>query len=94
MAGEDPEYIRWIKQQPCNQCGAQRGSDPHHRTGAGLAMRAHDHKAIPLCRYCHNAFHAGSGTFKRLDRQGKRTYQDEAIERCRRVYKSSKGPGA
>lgn len=92
MAGEDPDYTNWLRQQPCNQCGSQRGCDPHHRTGAGMAMRSHDHKAMPMCRGCHTQFHAGSGFFKSLDRQGKGDYQDEAIERCRRVYMSSKGP--
>ncbi len=92
MADEDLEYIRWIKQQPCNQCGRQRGCDPHHRTGAGMALRSHDHLAIPLCRVCHDAFHASSGAFKKMEKQARRDYQDEAIERCRRVYKSSKGP--
>lgn len=92
MAGEDSDYTDWIRRQPCNECGRSPGCDPHHRTGAGMAMRSHDHKAIPLCRFCHETFHAGSGTFKRLDKQGKRDYQDEAIERCRRVYNASKGP--
>lgn len=91
MAGEDKDYTDWLRAQPCNQCGKQAGCDPHHRTGAGMGMRSHDHKAIPLCRTCHTEFHAGSGFFKSLDKQGKRDYQDEAIERCRRSY-SSKAP--
>ncbi len=56
-------------------------------------MRSHDHTAIPLCRHCHTAFHSGSGSFKKLDKQGKRDYQDEAIEKYREAYMSSKGPG-
>lgn len=93
MADEDPEYIRWIKEQPCNQCGRQRGCDAHHRTGTGMAMRAHDHSAMPLCRECHMEFHAGSGPFKEMKKQARRDYQDEAIQRCRRVYNASKAPG-
>ena len=92
MAGEDPDYIHWLKGQPCNQCGAQRGCDAHHRTGAGMGMRAHDHLAMPMCRYCHDTFHASSGSFKTMEKQARRAYQDEAIQRCRRVY-SSKAPG-
>lgn len=57
-----------------------------------MGIRSHDIAAIPLCRLCHTEFHAGSGFFRQLDKQGKRDYQNEAIERCRRVY-SSKGPG-
>ncbi len=93
MAGEDKDYIDWIKQQPCNQCGKQGSCDAHHKTGAGLAMRSHDHLAMPLCRACHTEFHASSGAFKKMEKQARRDYQDEAIERCRRVYNASKGPG-
>ena len=59
-----------------------------------MGIRSHDHKAIPLCRLCHTAFHAGSGPFRWLDKKAKHAYQDEAIEKYREAYASSKGPGA
>lgn len=91
MAGEDSDYTDWLRRQPCNQCGRQAGCDPHHRTGAGVALRSHDHEAMPMCRICHTKFHAASGPFREMNKQARRDYQDEAIERCRRSY-SSKAP--
>lgn len=93
MADEDPEYIRWIKQQPCHQCASRQGSDPHHKTGAGLAMRSHDHEAFPLCRVCHTAFHAGSVPFKLMVKEDRREWQEFAVRKYRKRHKESKAPG-
>lgn len=93
MAGEDPDYTDWLRTLPCHECGRRRGSDPHHRQGAGIGMRSHDETAIPLCRPCHVAWHAGSGPFKSFDKKKKRAYHDEANDKYRSTYKWSNGPG-
>lgn len=89
MAGEDPHYTDWLKMQACYQCDSRRGCDPHHRQGAGMGMRSHDHTAIPLCRFCHVAWHAGSGPYKWMGRDGKREYADKSIAKYRALYRSS-----
>jgi len=39
---------------PCACCGAASPSNVHHiREGQGMAQRADDFLAIPLCWYCH-----------------------------------------
>ncbi|MEG0716821.1 MAG: DUF968 domain-containing protein, partial [Morganella sp. (in: enterobacteria)] len=54
-----PEYLAWIKTQPCESCG-KSSDDPHHLIGwgqGGMATKAHDIFAIPLCRQCHTELH-------------------------------------
>ncbi len=89
MAGEDPHYTDWVHRQPCHQCKRQAGCDAHHRTGAGMGLRSHDHASFPLCRWCHTAFHAGSGPFKWFDKAGRRDWQDKAVIKARGTYSRS-----
>lgn len=65
MAGEDPEYVAWIRKQPCCACGSRVGVDAHHHTAGstqptvgqrgrraqarGMGQRAHDEATMPLC---------------------------------------------
>ena len=54
-----PRYLEWIKTQPCECCG-KPSDDPHHLIGwgqGGMATKAHDIFAIPLCRQCHTELH-------------------------------------
>lgn len=58
-----------------------------------MGMRNHDHTAIPMCRWCHEAWHAGARAFKLFDKHEKRAYHASAIEKYRKLYALSKGPG-
>lgn len=62
-----PRYLEWIKTQPCECCG-KPSDDPHHLIGwrqGGMATKAHDIFAIPLCRQCHTELHNDPVKFER-----------------------------
>lgn len=47
-------HIERIKRMDCALCGEPGPSDAHHiREGQGMAQRASDYLAIPLCKSCH-----------------------------------------
>lgn len=57
-----PEYLAWIRRQPCCRCGGS-GGDAHHVIGlhwglSGMGMTAPDSFAMPACRECHREIHA------------------------------------
>jgi len=60
---ESRRHLNWIKvTQPCAWPGCQRRDiDPHHpRNGtedepAGMGITAGDNRAVPICRYHHDA---------------------------------------
>ena len=85
MAGDDVAYAEWLRRRPCAGCSAM-GVEVHHRTGAGMALRASDRDAMPLCRQCHHDFHAAAGRFRAMGRQERAAWQDEQIARHRQLY--------
>jgi hypothetical protein len=89
MAGDDPEYIRWLKGRPCRECGA-RVTGPHHKTGAGMGLRAPDRDAIDLCGTgstgCHGALHSLSGRFKGWTKERRRGYEADAVRQLNAEY--------
>ena len=55
----DANYLAWVKTQPC-ECCQRPSDDPHHLIGwgqGGMATKAHDIFAIPLCRQHHTELH-------------------------------------
>lgn len=85
MANEDQSYTDWLRQRPCCSCGGS-GVQVHHRTGAGMGLRAHDHDAMPLCFRCHSDLHCLGGRFSTFSREDLRQWQDEQIAALRAVY--------
>jgi hypothetical protein len=83
MANESPLYLKRVRQLPCANCGRPAPNEAHHRTGAGMARRAHDHDAMPLCRRCHHDLHALAGSFKTFDRAMLRSWQDDKAHATR-----------
>lgn len=52
----DPDYLNYIREQPCILCGVQHRSEAHHaKVGQNIAvaMKTEDFRAIPLCHNCH-----------------------------------------
>ena len=48
------KHLERIKMMNCVLCGEHCPSDAHHiRTGQGMAQKASDYLAIPLCKPCH-----------------------------------------
>lgn len=86
MAGEDLNYLDWIRMQPCvvtrmdvepNGDGYCKGRIvPHHKVGAGMGKRAHDHESMPLCSSHHRLRHDASGPFKHWTRDDFRRWED------------------
>lgn len=66
MADEDRKYSSWIRSLDCAMCGARGPSEQHHKSGAGVGRRAHDHDSMPLCRKCH---HERLGKMQKSDRR-------------------------
>jgi hypothetical protein len=56
---ENKAYLKWVKTQPCCNCGAP-ADDPHHIIGqgmGGMGMTAPDWATMPVCRGCHTELH-------------------------------------
>src|SRR5437899_8847321 len=45
----DPEYLRFIRGQPCCVCERTWGIEAAHTGPRGLGQKASDHSCIPLC---------------------------------------------
>jgi hypothetical protein len=85
VAGEDPAYLAWVRQQPCSVCG-RWGSEAHHTGRHGVGQRAHDHTAVPLCHACHMAWHAASGWCRGMDKGARRQWSAAMVDRVRDAY--------
>lgn len=86
MANEDSSYLSRIRKQDCQKCG-RRPCQAHHRTGAGMALRAHDHETISLCVECHASIHELThGEFSGWTKGELREWQREAVESNRRRF--------
>jgi hypothetical protein len=61
---------------------------PHHpRHNVGMAMRAHDHRAVPLCPTCHDSIHRLTcGPFKGWVRDQVRAFLDALGDSLRAEY--------
>lgn len=96
MAGDDPEFIRWLRTRMCvcaPFCG-RRACDPHHARRdkhgpVGMGQRASDTRAIAICRPCHNDFHAGRGYFATMTVDQRREWMETQIELANAAYVDS-----
>jgi hypothetical protein len=86
MAGEDDEYRAWLETLPCCMCLVVGQSTVHHRTGAGGALRDHDHNGMPMCHRCHMDLHDLRGRFSGWTKRWLRDWQDAQIARHRAAY--------
>lgn len=90
MAGEDGNYIAWVKQQPC--CARGRGDEcsgvieAHHAGRKGLSQKAHDRTCIPLCVRHHLAWHGLRAPFLTMQREARRDWADQQITDHQRRY--------
>ena len=51
----NPDYLRFIRRQPCCVCGKSWGVEASHTGPHGLGQKAPDESCIPLCRNHHTA---------------------------------------
>lgn len=95
-AGADPEYLAWVRKQPCkareipgHRCWGRL--DPHH-AGEGVAhpdpekRKTCDRTAIPICRGGHRDIETLSGMFKDFDAESRRELCDRWIVECRVAF--------
>ena len=83
MAREDEKHLARLRQLPCCRCAKSAPCEAHHPTGAGMAMRDHDHEAMPLCMQCHRDLHGLCGVFKGWKREQLKTWQREMSDKYR-----------
>lgn len=92
MAGEDPAYLRWVRQRRCILYGQVFHVDmgwkveAHHAHHFGMGQRSHDHTAIPLCTYHHRCWHDSSGPFKGWTREQRREWEASQIAATRDAW--------
>jgi len=60
----DPDYLRYIKRQPCLLCPSA-SVDPHHTKTRGAG--GSDYRALPLCRKHHEDLHRRGAIVFALD---------------------------
>ena len=100
MAGEDKAYTTWIRSLQCAACeDQQHKTSCHHRTGAGIAKRAHDWEAMPLCgngtQGCHGSLHSLMfGSFKGYTKDRIRDWQEQCVKSLRSEYLGQQLDGA
>ena len=60
-----PAYLKKVRELPRVACGTHYGVQAHHKTGAGMGLKASDYDTFPLCADHHTmggrgvAIHAG-----------------------------------
>jgi hypothetical protein len=93
VAGEDPEYITWVRQQACLARLLPGYAEPcvgavqaHHAGKKGVGMRAHDDTAIPLCLRHHQNWHDANGVFKGWGKSQRSEWAESQIEAVRRRF--------
>lgn len=68
---KNPEYLSFIRKQPCLFCGAD--AEPHHvrsrlhtppKWRGGTGLKPYDYACLPVCRSCHQRVHDGHMTIE------------------------------
>lgn len=97
MAGEDPKYCAWIREQRCTVWMHDPCEGPveaHHAgNDRGLSQKAHDDTCIPFCHKHHMAWHAASGLFKHWRKDERRAWADAKIEIYRQRHEAAASSG-
>ncbi len=102
MAGEDLDYVFWIKMRPCaaqliegcGDCNPVWPCDGHHAGQRGLGQRAHDHTCVPLCRLHHTAWHDAHPPFRGWNANKRREWSAVVIAENRELYLLVRGPNS
>ncbi len=61
MTRAEKHYLDRVAQLPCMVCGAEGVHIHHCREGQGMAQRAQNWLAIPICPTCHTGSHGIHG---------------------------------
>ncbi len=80
----DPRHLAHIRTQSC--CAGMLLTpcygpvEAHHRTGAGLALKADDHEVMPLCLQHHREFHGACGAFRDWTKAQRKEWQENMVQ--------------
>jgi hypothetical protein len=92
--GSDPAYLAWVRTQPCvldtnhhsvihpwdGFCACEGRTHAHHAgRKPGVAMKADDSTAIPLCDRHHRQWHDANGVFAGLTKLQRFAWSQRAI---------------
>jgi hypothetical protein len=88
---KDPEHLAFLRTLPCAMKAHMPGASTacfgeihaHHPTGAGLALKAPDRDAMPLCRQHHGELHGVCGAFLGWTKERLRKWQREMSQKYR-----------
>lgn len=73
----DPDYLDFIRRQPCLVC--RKIAEPHHFGPHGLGIKGSDYKTVPLCRYHHSLLTAVGWSLERFEQKFCLDFKEEAI---------------
>lgn len=83
-----PRYLRWIREQACEWCGAAAPSEASHHAEDGhgsTALKADDLDTLPLCHGCHAEWHR-CGTLGQMTGEQARQWAQIRIKRTLRRF--------
>jgi len=93
-AGSDPAYLEWVRGQACvlsldiRAFHAGRIHAHHAGRKPGVAMKAVDDTAIPLCEHHHRCWHDATGLFRGLTKMERFAWSIQAIAATQAAYKA------
>lgn len=80
------KHRRLVASMPCHECGLEGQSQAAHANySKGMGIKACDSQIFPLCNFCHEWLDR-SGS---LTREGRRTYERDAVDGTRRLLRIS-----
>jgi len=90
---KDSKRLKWIRGLPCIFEGemCEGPIEAHHRTGAGLALKAPDDETMPLCRKHHKERHDSTGAFFKLSKAERKTWEAEMVAKYQALYQAQEG---
>ena len=89
MAGENLEFILFVKAQRCcmwMQDPCEGPTEAHHAGERGMGQKAHDETCVPLCTKHHRGLHDANGIFKRWTKKIRKAWVARQIEWTRTAW--------
>jgi hypothetical protein len=85
---KDPKRLKWCRGLACAFEGGDCAGpiEAHHPTGAGLALKAPDDQAIPLCTRHHRDRHNHTGPFKSMTKDQRKTWEADMVANYQALY--------
>lgn len=90
MPAKDLKRLKWIRSLPCvfHSRACVGDVEAHHRTGAGLALKAPDDETMPLCSLHHKQRHDATGPFHEMTKAERKTWEAEMVAKYQALWES------